>query len=251
MISLVVPLFRSPAELPALLERTQAALAATGEAWELILVDDACPMETGAGACGLPIHGSVHLLRLGRNVGQHAALQRGLRETRGTHIAFLDGDLQDRPEDLARLLAALGPADVVCAGRRGHYTRPGREWTGQLFRATRYLVSRGRIPADAGLFLCATRAATERLLTLDDPGVNLVSAFSRSGARIVSVPIERALRETGSGAYTNLRRLRAATSALADATPLHPWMRRLRARRYCEPEVVRRKLLVSTDSNPS
>jgi glycosyltransferase involved in cell wall biosynthesis len=249
LISVVIPLYRSRHELPDLLARTQAVLTAMEGTWELILVDDACPDATGALAHDLPITGSVRLLELDRNLGQHAALQIGLREAQGECIALLDGDLQDRPEDLPQLCAALGPdVDVVCAGRRGHYTSPVRGLTGRLLRVVRFLLSRGRIPADAGLFLVARREAALRVLALEDPGVNLLSAFAHTGARISSEPIERAPREAGTSAYRGVVRLRVGLASLGDATPLHPILRQLRRRRWHPPNVERRKLLPSVEA---
>ncbi|MDH3731462.1 MAG: hypothetical protein OES13_10145, partial [Acidimicrobiia bacterium] len=150
--------------------------------------------------------------------------------------ALLDADLQDRPEDIVILLDAMKPElDVVAAGRHGTYTSPIRRGTGRLFRTTRWMLSSGRIPADAGMFLVARRPALRRALAAVDPGVHILSALARAGAEIESIPIDRDSRP-GSG-YAGFGRAAMAARALAGLTPLYAPVARHRRRRWSPPTV--------------
>jgi glycosyltransferase involved in cell wall biosynthesis len=104
--SVVAPVYRSTATLPELVRRVRAVLEP--EPFEVVLVDDGSPAETWEVVTGLAAADpSVVGLRLGRNAGQHAALLAGVRAARFATIVTLDDDLQNPPEEIPRLLAAL------------------------------------------------------------------------------------------------------------------------------------------------
>lgn len=237
-ISVVSPLYRSTHTVEALITRLGAVLPALAAAWEIVLVDDHCPDDSGRAAAALVGPGDpVRIVLLDRNVGQLAAVNLGLAAATGDIVVIMDADLQDRPEDVATLVDGLrhGGAGVVTAGRSGRYTTAGRDRTARLFRRTRYLVTLGRVPADAGLFLAARRTVIERVLALDDPVMHPISGMARVGARIASVPIERVPRHVGTSGYTWRRRLAVATRALLSATPLFPLVRTVDRRRWRDP----------------
>lgn len=118
-ISLVVPLANERPNLEALLEATLPALEATGEAFELILVDDGSRdgsdtylAERTAG------DDRIVVVRHRRRFGKGAALASGIAVACGDRIATIDADLQEDPAELPRLLEALdGGLDLV-GGRR-------------------------------------------------------------------------------------------------------------------------------------
>jgi hypothetical protein len=149
----------------------------------------------------------------------------------------MDADLQDSPEDVPRLLAALasGGSDVVCAGRRGDYTGPGRRRTAAAYRRLARLLSGGRIPVDAGMFSAWHRTAVDRIVALDDHAVPLVPAAARARLRIATLPLDRQARPQGRSATGSLRRLRVAAQGLVTLTPLHAVARRLQAVRRRPP----------------
>jgi polyisoprenyl-phosphate glycosyltransferase len=237
-ISVVIPLFRSSAHARELLERIRLVVPGVADDWELVLVDDHCPHDSGLAAAGLLHPGDpVRISRLDRNVGQLAAVNLGLAATTGEVVVVMDGDLQDRPEDIPILVEALrnGDSDVVAAGRSGRYTSPGRDRTARWFRWTRSALTLGRVPADAGLFLAARRSAIDRVLALGDPMIHPISGLARVHARITSIPIERSARSEGTSGYSWRRRLGVATSALAAATPLFPLVRTVDRHRWTPP----------------
>lgn len=227
-LSVVVPMYRTAAHLPELLRRLDEAVPGA----EVVLVDDHCPEASAEVAASLP-RGSLHpvVVRLSANVGQHAAVHIGLGLARSPLVAVMDADLQDRPEALPVLLSALDAhphADAVCAARMGRYASRGRRCTARAYRATARVLSRGRIPAGAGMFMVARRRAVEAVLRLDDPMAPLVPAIAAAGLRLMAEPIPRDPRPDGAGAHGGRDRVRIALRGLALLTPA----RRPLARRH-------------------
>lgn len=236
-LSVVLPLYATRSAVQELVERLVGALEGFGPV-ELVFVDDCCPQRSSdavpAALVGAAAGAAVVVIRHERNYGQQAAVVTGLRAATGDVVAIMDTDLQDAPEDLARLVARLkersGACDAVAAGRRGRYEGPVRRATALVFRHAVHRLSRRRIPADAAMFLVMTRAARHRVLALDDPRVHVVAALARVGARVESAPVLRRRRPAGSSAYPSWARLRVAVRAILVLTPAYPLARRLERR---------------------
>jgi undecaprenyl-phosphate 4-deoxy-4-formamido-L-arabinose transferase len=112
-LSVVVPVYRSERTLRTLVDRISASLA--NQDYEIILVDDASGDGTWREISTISKGNTrVKGLRLGRNSGQHSALLAGVRSARFATIVTLDDDLQNPPEEISKLLAALtADIDVV------------------------------------------------------------------------------------------------------------------------------------------
>ena len=120
-LSVVVPLYNEAENVPILQREIAAALGSgpggAGLDYELVLVDDGSTDGTrGRIDRG---DGRTRVLAAARNAGQSAAMYAGLQAARGRTVALLDGDLQNDPADVPRLLAELERtgADLVCGYR--------------------------------------------------------------------------------------------------------------------------------------
>ena len=113
-LSVVIPLYREVDNVAPLLARVHEGLATYGGRWELICVDDGSGDGTGQRlreeAARYGDH--VRIVGLRRNFGQTAAMQAGLDAARGELIATLDGDLQNDPADIPRLVDELLARDL-------------------------------------------------------------------------------------------------------------------------------------------
>src|SRR5207253_3470838 len=140
-VSVVVTVWNEAGAVDELHRRIAGAL--DGHDWEAIFVDDGSTDATFARLRELH-HADPRLraVRLKRNFGQHPAMHAGLVRARGRAIVTMDGDLQNEPEDLPKLLAALERVDVA-SGRRvsrrdsAARTVPSRMLNGLLRRFTR------------------------------------------------------------------------------------------------------------------
>jgi len=120
-LSVVVPLYNEAENVEPLLERVHLALAPYPWPWELILVDDGSSDDTALelARCAGSYGPHVRVVELVRNFRQTAAMQAGLDAARGTVIVTLDGDLQNDPIDIPRLVSRLLSEDLdLVAGWR-------------------------------------------------------------------------------------------------------------------------------------
>ena len=120
-LSVVVPMYNEAENVEPLLERIHLALAPYPWPWEIVLVDDgsndATPPELLR--CAQQYGPHVRVIRLQRNYKQTAAMQAGIDAARGSVIATMDGDLQNDPIDIPRMVGRLLDEDLdLVAGWR-------------------------------------------------------------------------------------------------------------------------------------
>jgi glycosyltransferase involved in cell wall biosynthesis len=121
-LSLVIPLYNEEDSVSPLITRCSDALAGYPAKWELILVDDGSSDATVASVRQMIADQGlkhIRLLELQRNFGQTAAMQAGIDAARGEVIVTMDGDLQNDPIDIPRMVARLLREDLdVLSGWR-------------------------------------------------------------------------------------------------------------------------------------
>jgi glycosyltransferase involved in cell wall biosynthesis len=116
-LSLIVPVYNEEDNIVPLVDGVRAALADAGFDWELIVVDDGSSDRTVANLravldAGDQVDCRVRAIVLCRNFGQTAAMQAGIDAAGGSIIATMDGDLQNNPRDLARMVRRLLDEDL-------------------------------------------------------------------------------------------------------------------------------------------
>lgn len=119
MISVVIPLYNEEENVAELYGRLKTVMESLGRGYELVFVDDGSTdgtlsllKKTGSG------DGSVVIISLRRNFGQTAAFAAGFDYARGDIIITMDGDLQNEPADIPKLLEAINGNDIVSGWRR-------------------------------------------------------------------------------------------------------------------------------------
>ena len=121
-LSLVVPLYNEQDNVTPLLERVHEVLGAYPHPWEIVLVDDGSRDGTVAALKSARQHWGDHVrvVELATNFKQTAAMQAGIDAARGSVIATLDGDLQNDPIDIPRMVGRLlnEDLDLVAGWRR-------------------------------------------------------------------------------------------------------------------------------------
>ncbi len=194
-----------------LLERLAAALAPTRLDYELVFVDDGSSDDTfellDAAAARDP---RVKVVRLRRNYGQTAALQAGIDWSRGDILVTMDGDLQNDPEDIPRLLSKLHEGYDVCLGLRAN------RQDALLIRkvpslAANWLIRKvTNVPfRDFGCTLRAMRRDVAESLPLYGEMHRFVPALAlQHGARIAQIPVRHHPRRAGVTKYNLTRTIR-------------------------------------------
>src|SRR5918996_1397586 len=217
-LSVVVTVLDEEGTIDELYRRTVAALA--GRAFELIVVDDGS--HDGTFSALERIHAAdarIRVVRFKRNFGQHPAMHAGLSRARGAIVVTMDGDLQNEPEDIPRLIAAVEEGADVASGRRigrkdpWGRTLPSRVINGMLRRFTGVGIS------DFGCaFNAYRRAVVEPVLPAIGKQKFTKALVLSGGASVVEVDIDHAAR-AGRSSYSPLRLLRLALHVLAGFWP--------------------------------
>ena len=108
MISVTIPIYNEASSIPTLIARVTESLSGLARPWELILVNDGSTDESAALLDQVAEKNSrVKVIHFKRNFGQTAAIMAGFKFAAGDIIIPMDGDLQNDPDDIPRLLAEL------------------------------------------------------------------------------------------------------------------------------------------------
>ncbi len=217
---MVVTLYEEVGSLDELHRRAVASLDELGRPFELVYVDDGSTDGTFAALERLhAADARVRAVRFKRNFGQHPAMHAGLSRARGEIIVTMDGDLQNLPEDIPRLVAAVDAGYDVASGRRAARsdswgrTLPSRLINGMLRRFTRVDIS------DFGCAFNAYRRAVVTPMLGSIGRQKFTKALILSGgASVIEVDVGHAARQ-GVSRYSPLRLTRLALHVLAGFWP--------------------------------
>jgi len=209
-LSVVIPAFNEEGNVAALLAETVAALRGV-VAFEVIFVDDHSRDGTLAALQAAKQHApELRVIAHATQSGQSTAIRTGVKAARGAWIATLDGDGQNDPADLPKLLAArdAGAAGVkLYAGWRvNRHDTGSKKWASKWANGIRSRLLHDATP-DTG---CGTKLF-ERAAFLDLPWFDhmhryLPALMQRAGWQTVSVPVNHRPRGAGASKYTNLGR---------------------------------------------
>ena len=210
MISVVVPVRDEEHTVAALHEQLVTALAGRGEPWEVVFVDDGS--RDGTHAALVRLHDrtdNVRVVRLRRNAGKAAALDAGLREADGEIVVTIDGDLQDDPAEIPRLLAKLDEGfDLVTGWKTRRNDPAARRVLSRVFNTVTGWVSGLRLH-DMNCGLKAFRAEVARELDLYGELHRFIPVLAHDlGFRVTEIAVNHRPREHGRSRYGMERYLR-------------------------------------------
>jgi undecaprenyl-phosphate 4-deoxy-4-formamido-L-arabinose transferase len=219
-VSVVVTVYNEAGCVEELYRRTIAALEPGPHTFELIFVDDGST--DGTFAMLERLHRAdprVRAVRFKRNFGQHPAMHAGLSRARGDIVVTMDGDLQNAPEDIPRLVEAVEAGNDVASGRRrvrkdplGRAV-PSRVINGMLRRFTGVAIS------DFGCaFNAYRRSAVEPMFGSIGKQKFTKALVLSGGASVIEVDVSHAAR-SGRSRYSPLRLTRMGLHVLAGFWP--------------------------------
>jgi len=203
-VSVVIPLFNEEENVPALLDELFAELSKLGRSYEVICVDDGSRDGTFAAlshyAAQRP---ELRVVRFRLNFGQTAAMSAGIEKARGEVIVPMDGDLQNDPADIARLLEKLDAgSDVVSGWRRDRQDREfGRKLPSRIANSLISTISGVRLH-DYGCSLKAYRRDVLHDVKLYGEMHRFIPIYaSWQGARVSEMVVNHRARRAGVSKY--------------------------------------------------
>ena len=207
-LSVVVPVYRGEATVQELVRRLLAVLSGISSRHEIILVDDGSPDGAWKKIAGLARRfPGVVGIRLSRNFGQHYAITAGLERASGEWVVVMDGDLQDRPEEIPGLWKkAREGYDLVLARRKSRQDAWGKRVGSRIFYGLLgYLTGQPQDPAVANFGLYHRRVI--RAVNAMPESIRYFPTMVRwVGFRAGSLDVAHAARVQGGSNYS-LRRL--------------------------------------------
>lgn len=202
--SVVIPIFNEQANLSELHTRLSSVLQALNEPYEILFVDDGSKDNSREQIAALAAKDkTVRSLFLSRNFGHQAAIAAGIDFSRGDAVVMMDGDLQDPPEVIPRLIEQWKQGhQVVFAIRR----QRKEAWPKRFAYETFYRLLRSaasiEIPADAGDFSLIDRQVADILKKMPERNRFIRGLRSWVGFRQIGVEYERDARHGGEAKYT-------------------------------------------------
>ncbi|HWQ46360.1 MAG TPA: glycosyltransferase [Longilinea sp.] len=214
-VSVLTPVYRNADTLQELYQQIKHMMDRSNRTFELIFVCDASPDESWAVIQKIAQNDPcVAGMCLHQNAGQQCALLNGLFFAHAEAFITLDADLQDPPGAIPSLLDGLAQGyGAVFAGRRGYYQNGFRMLTSRLYKNTLHLLC--GVPKDAGLYIAFNQAARSALLAYPPARTHLAAMLGCAGIKLKSIPVPRNLRPSGTSAYSNSMRLKAAWDGIS------------------------------------
>jgi dolichol-phosphate mannosyltransferase len=224
-LSLVIPLYNEEENVLPLIDQLNAALAGWSDSMEILLVDDGSTDQTlDRLRRAQEADPRLRVIHFRRNLGQTAAMAAGFRLAKGRAVVTLDGDLQNDPAEIPRLVEMLKDWDAVCGIRIRREDGPWKRLSSRIGNGFRNWATDDDI-VDTGCTLKAYRRECLQGLDLYQ-GMHrfLPTLLKMRGYRVTQVPVGHRPRLHGKTKYATWGRL---VKGLGDVLAVR-WMKRNR-----------------------
>jgi polyisoprenyl-phosphate glycosyltransferase len=217
MISIVIPIYNEEELIEKLNDSISRALKCAVDDWEVVYVDDGSTDSSLSLLRGLQsVDSHVVVVELSRNWGHMGAISAGLQTARGRAVILMDGDFQDPPEVLPRMIDAWRRgAEVVVGVRRSRQeSRKLLAALFPLFYRVLGALSDYPIPLNAGIFGLMDRKAVDAVLSLRERNRYLPGLRAWVGYKNAVVYYDRQDRLQGDGKLSFISRIKYAMDAI-------------------------------------
>jgi dolichol-phosphate mannosyltransferase len=196
-VSVIVPVYNEEENVPILQAELRAALRAIDH--EVIFVDDGSADRTVERIEAAP---NLRVIRFEKNAGQSAAMYAGLQASRGAILVLIDGDLQNDPADIPKLIdQILQGADLVCGYRALRRDTRVKKLTSRIANTVRSRYTKDGV-RDTGCTLKAMRRECVSALVPFKGMHRFIPALIKdAGYRLVEIPVNHRPRRFGQTKY--------------------------------------------------
>ena len=211
-ISVVIPVYGCPACLEELYRRLVSSLQALALDFEIILVNDACPMNSWEVIKRIALKDpKVKGIDLSRNFGQIRAITAGLEFVTGDWVVVMDCDLQDKPEEIVKLYQkAQEGYDVVFSRRMTRKDTFFKRVCSKVFYAIYGYFTSGAFDSSICNFSISRRMVMDNYRRIGDQNRAFILFIKWMGFKSVAIEIDHSERAAGKSSYTLRKQLRLA-----------------------------------------
>src|SRR5438270_5591362 len=216
MISVVVPIYNEEENISAFHAAVSAVMESIQEDWEIVFVNDGSRDSSLSLLLDIQQRDPhVTVVEFSRNFGHQPALTAGLATAKGEAVILMDGDFQDPPEVLPRMVTAWKTgAKVVIAERTSRAEKGLRGRLFPLFYKILGFISDFPIPLNAGIFGLLDRQAADAINNLQEGNRYLPGLRSWVGFPTAVVYYDRADRAAGEPKQTMVKLFKYAMDAI-------------------------------------
>ncbi len=221
--SLLIPLKDEEGNIRDLIDELEPVMQSLQKPWELLCIDDGSTDQTPAILREIALSKPyLRIITFKRNFGQSSAFAAGFKLARGEFIITLDGDRQNDPADIPKLLAAMDDCDMACGSRKRRRDNWWRRIVSRSANAIRRRVCRDGM-IDNNCSLKVYRASCLHKIKMYE-GMHrfLPALFIIEGFRIKEIPVNHRERQRGNSKYNILNR---GLNTIFDLVAVF-WMRR-------------------------
>ncbi len=203
-ISVIVPVYNSELILPTLVQRLEPVLDSLSHKFEVILVNDGSRDRSWEVIQELSSrHGWVRGINLMRNYGQHNALLCGIRAAEGDVMVTMDDDLQNPPEEIAKLVAKLNEGwDVVYGTPQVEQHGLWRNLASRITKIALQSATGADVASKVSTFRVFRTAVREAFGNYRSPHISIDVLLSWGTTRFAAIPVNHVPRHTGASNYT-------------------------------------------------
>ena len=233
LFSLVIPLHNEEENIPFLIKELEEVLPSIGP-FEVIAVDDGSTDKTFDLLIKEKKEGNrpwLRIIKLKRCYGQSGALSAGFDLARGRYLCMMDGDMQNDPRDLKKMIEILmrGEADVVSGVRQKRMDSFSRKISSKIANSIRDFITGEKVIDSACGIKAFKREAWKDIPRLNSMHRFMPTLFRMRGLKVLHIPVNHRPRKAGKAKYGIRNR---AIRGLIDSFGIR-WLKS----RYVSPEV--------------
>lgn len=216
-ISVVVTVYNSQPVLSELIARLTSTLEGTGDSYELIFIED-----RGRDSAWTLLKAAaltdkrVRVARMARNFGQHNAITAGIYLSKGRYVVLMDGDLQDKPEIIPKLLAEIrqNKTEIVYVRRINRGESLFKRVTSRMFHALFSRMSGIRVDAAIGTYRIMSRLVCDSYRQFGEVNKFVGGIFYWMNFPAGYLDVEYQARQQGRSTYNLIRLIKLAQLAI-------------------------------------